>query len=292
MSFLQYWFMFPVSIAVATTAMLSGIGGAAFFMPVFLIVFPLLGPEYVLAGPAAAVAVALLTETFGFSSGFVAYVRKRLIDFRLVAAFAIFSVPAGIAGSLLAHATNPVALQLAYGLLMVVIAYLLIRGHHAREDEACTSDGPAAAGVVERVASDGRAYRYTRCRPGPLGAVSTGGGGFLAGLLSVGIGEVIMPQLVRAFRIPVPVAAATSIAIVIVTIAAASFTHIATLVSAGGLRAVPWELVAFTIPGVIIGGQIGPRLHGRMSPRTTERTIGCAFAAIALAMFGVVLHAG
>jgi uncharacterized membrane protein YfcA len=39
-----YWFMFPVSICVATTAMLSGIGGAALFIPIFVIIFPLLGP--------------------------------------------------------------------------------------------------------------------------------------------------------------------------------------------------------------------------------------------------------
>ena len=44
--------------AVATTAMLSGIGGAALFTPIFLIIFPLLGPEYPLASPAAAIGVA------------------------------------------------------------------------------------------------------------------------------------------------------------------------------------------------------------------------------------------
>ena len=38
-----YWFMFPVSICVATTAMLSGIGGAALFIPIFVIIFPILG---------------------------------------------------------------------------------------------------------------------------------------------------------------------------------------------------------------------------------------------------------
>ena len=73
MDFTLYWFMFPVSMLVATTAMLSGIGGAALFMPIFLLIFPLLGPEYPLTSPVAAIAVALLTETFGFSSGFVGY---------------------------------------------------------------------------------------------------------------------------------------------------------------------------------------------------------------------------
>ena len=81
MDFSLYWFMFPVSIMVATVAMMSGIGGAAFFTPLFLVVFPLLGPEYVIT-PVQAVGTALLIETFGFSSGFVGYYRKGLIDFR------------------------------------------------------------------------------------------------------------------------------------------------------------------------------------------------------------------
>ena len=55
MDFSLYWFMVPVSMMVATTAMLSGIGGAALFTPIFLIIFPLLGPEYELASPVAAI---------------------------------------------------------------------------------------------------------------------------------------------------------------------------------------------------------------------------------------------
>ena len=36
----------PVLLGVATVAMLTGIGGAALFSPIFLLGFPLLGPEY------------------------------------------------------------------------------------------------------------------------------------------------------------------------------------------------------------------------------------------------------
>ena len=36
MSF-EYWFMFPVSILVATTPMASGVEGATFFTPIFLL---------------------------------------------------------------------------------------------------------------------------------------------------------------------------------------------------------------------------------------------------------------
>ena len=75
-----YWFMFPLSICVATTAMLSEIGAAALFIPIFVIIIPILGPEYPLTA-AAAIGAVPMTEVFGFSSKFVGYYRKRLIDF-------------------------------------------------------------------------------------------------------------------------------------------------------------------------------------------------------------------
>lgn len=41
--FTRYAFMLPTSIGVASTCQLCGIGGAALFSPIFLLVFPLLG---------------------------------------------------------------------------------------------------------------------------------------------------------------------------------------------------------------------------------------------------------
>ncbi len=103
-------------------------------------------------------------------------------------------------------------------------------------------------------------------------------------MVSVGIGETVMPQLVRRNRVPVPVAAATSVLVVIAAVASASFAHVSALVAAGGLAAVPWNLVCWTIPGVVIGGQIGPALQGRIPRRRMERAIAALFAAIGLAM--------
>ena len=53
--FSKYWFMFPTCVCVAICSISSGIGGAALFGPIFLIIFPALGPQYVLESPAAAV---------------------------------------------------------------------------------------------------------------------------------------------------------------------------------------------------------------------------------------------
>jgi len=287
-----YWFMFPVAILVATSAMLSGIGGAAIFAPIFLIIFPLLGPEYPLGSLAAAIGVALFTEVFGFSSGFVGYYRKGLIDFKSAVPFIIVGVPIGIVGALLLNALSDYeeALRAAYGILMLVLFYVIIKVHESKEDmakaqaaagaEVDTDDTRETRTITGR---DGTTYTYKAPRQGK-GAAATGLGAFLTGLLGVGIGEVVMPQLVKANKVPIPVAAATSVFTVIVVVASASFTQISTLIAQGGVNAVPWNVVVYTIPAVIIGGQIGPRLQGKIKQLTMEKAIAYLFLVIGIAM--------
>ena len=129
MDFTLYWFMFPVSIGVATCAMLSGIGGAALFTPIFVLLFPILGPEYVLASTFAAISTALLTQTFGFISGFIGYYRRRMIDFELALRFIKISAPVAIIGALVAHVVHDAILIAAYAMLVFVLAFgmLLLR---------------------------------------------------------------------------------------------------------------------------------------------------------------------
>ena len=56
-------------------------------------------------------------------------------------------------------------------------------------------------------------------RPPPRGSLgsagATGSGAFLTGLLGVGVGEVVLPQLVRGCCMPLPLAAGTSVATVL-----------------------------------------------------------------------------
>lgn len=113
--------------------------------------------------------------------------------------------------------------------------------------------------------------------------VATGVGSFLTGMLSVGIGEVIVPQLTKR-GVPLAVAVAAAVTIVIVTVACASFTLIGQVIAEGGWQQVPWNLVCYSVPGVLIGGQIGPRLQGRIEQRTLEYSIAALFVVLAIAM--------
>ena len=295
MDWTQYWFMFPVAMCIATSAMLSGIGGAALFIPIFVIIFPLLGPEYPLA-TSAAIGAALMTEVFGFSSGFVGYYRKRLIDFKSALPFICVSVPVAIAGALMFGILQEqeVLLKGAYAVLMLILWPILLRNTPPRDilSELDDNDAVNAQSEIREITGrNGQTYRFRKPKQGCIGAFFTSIGSFLTGFPGVGVGEVILPQLVKRNHVPVAIAAATSVLTVIVTIASASFTQIAALIDAGGLSAVPWNLVCYTIPAVIIGGQIGPLLQGRIAQRKLEKAIALLFGIIGLAMGWIALRA-
>ena len=170
----KYWFMLPTCILIAFCANSSGIGGAALFGPIFLIVFPALGPQYPLSSPAAAVGVAILVESFGFSSGVSGYIRRGLIDFKTALKFAIIAMPTALIASKYLH-LDALALKTTYSLLMLTLsAYLLQQSKLSDADIDSTSDSngsnvsttmsaettTVAATTTTITESSGKSYRY------------------------------------------------------------------------------------------------------------------------------------
>ena len=286
MDFTIYWFMFPVSILVATCAMLSGIGGAALFTPIFILVFPLLGPEYVLGSTIAAIGTALITQTFGFLSGFIGYYRRRLIDYRLALRIIVISVPVAVAGALTAGIVHDSVLLAGYALLIAALSVVMWRNRPPATAAAVAMKSAESRTIVD---SKGHTYAYDVPRLGTGSKLLTAAGAFLTGMVSVGIGEVTISQLTRK-GLPIAVAAATSVMVVITTVVFASTTLVVQLLESGGWKAVPWNLLCYDIPGVLIGGQIGPRLQGRVSPHTMRRAISLLFVVLSVAMMFVAIR--
>jgi uncharacterized membrane protein YfcA len=286
MDFTLYWFMFPVSILVATCAMLSGIGGAALFTPIFILVFPLLGPEYVLGSTIAAIGTALITQTFGFLSGFIGYYRRRLIDYRLASRIIVVSVPVAVAGALTAGIVHDSVLLAGYALLVAALSVVMWRNRPPATAAAVALKSAESRTILD---SKGHTYAYDMPRLGTGSNLLTAAGAFLTGMVSVGIGEVTISQLTRK-GLPIAVAAATSVMVVITTVVFASTALVVQLLESGGWRAVPWNLLCYDIPGVLIGGQIGPRLQGRVSPHTMRRAISLLFVVLSLAMMFVAIR--
>ena len=281
---LSYWYLFPVAILIAFIANGAGIGGATFFSPLFILV---LGLE-----PQVAIGAALITEVFGFASGVTAHMRARTIDWSIARALAVFSVPAAIVGALLAGVLPADLLKLLLGFGLLAVAFAFIR-HHDVEEQAVAiarGDGVAQPSLHRQVVTrDGETIDYELCRhnEGRWGAAL---GGLSVGLISTGLGELNDYTLVMRCRVPTRVAVATSVVVVAVTALAASVTHLGGFISGGGSTLdTVLSIVIFAVPGVIIGGQLGPQLSRRVRGEALIHLLGWIFLAVALITLAEVL---
>ena len=102
---------------------------------------------------AAAVASALLTETFGFASGLVGYARRDLVDWDAAGAFLVISVPVALVGAVCAPllAGDAGLLRAVYALLMISLATDLARRDRTTPASGDTlTDGAATATILKR----------------------------------------------------------------------------------------------------------------------------------------------
>lgn len=285
---IEYWYMLPIAALVATTAMASGVGGATFLAPIFMLG---LGLE-----PEVAIGTGLMTEVFGFASGLVAYARKRLIDYRLGGMLLVVTIPAALLGTWAAGYFEPDILKviLGVGLFAVAASFLRAPDHAdvARADDAIEEDFGGDKGESCLVAADGQKICYTVCNR-TEGRLIAGVGGLFVGLISTGLGELNGYFLMQRCRVPSQIAVATSVFVVASTALSASIGHFAHFVHAGPeTLELVFSLVVFTVPGVIIGGQLGPMAAARIPQKHLERGLGVLFVLVASLTLGEVLLRG
>lgn len=282
---LEFWFMFPVSILIATIAMASGVEGATFFAPFFLLALRL--------PPDIAIGTGLITEVFGFASGLFAYTRKRLIDYSLGLNLLIIAIPAAILGTWASSRVAPDILKaiLGVGLAVVGISFLRALSHKQviMLDNEIQASVPQRGNTTRLVSADGEEIEYQVCNRTEGMAIS-GVGALFMGLVSTGLGEMNGYFLLQRCRVPSKVAVATSVFVVAITALVAASGHLVGFIQNGGdaLTTVV-NLCLFTVPGVIIGGQLGSLVADRVPQHTLEVGLGFLFILVAVLTLGQVI---
>ena len=271
--------MFPVSIVVATVAMASGVEGSTIFAPLFIIGLGL--------PPEVAIGTGLITETFGFASGVYAYVRRRLIDYRLAGILLAVTIPMGILGSAMAGYVDGEVLKLILGggLILLALSFLRAPGAETIVELDASIERDARRGAESTlVTAEGEEIRYTVCNRVEGGIIS-GIGAIFMGMISTGLGQFNGYFLLQRCRMPSRVAVATSVLVVAFTALAAASGHFVQFVRAGSDTIdTVLSLVLFTVPGVIVGGQLGAAVGSRLPQHTLERAMGILFALVGTLM--------
>lgn len=284
MSF-EYWYVFPVSILFSTLAMSSGVGGATFFAPFFILVLRL--------PPAIAIGTGLITEVFGFASGVYAYAHKKLIDYKLGLTLLAVTVPASLLGTWLSGVLQPNILKTIFGMGLLGVAFSFLRAPERKEvkflDEKIDEEYGGEKAQTCLITKDSTQICYTVCNRN-TGRIFAGIGGLFVGMISTGLGELNGYFLLQRCRVPSAVSVATSVFVVAVTAITASAGHLYKFATSGEDTLVTvLNLVIFTIPGVIIGAQMGSTLAARIPQKILERSLGILFIIIAALTLGELM---
>ena len=274
---LAHWWVFPAAVAFSTVALAAGVSGALFFSPFFMLVVGL--------SPSQAIGAGLLTEVFGMGNGLRSYVGQEVVDYRTAKWLLLGAVPAVVVGALAAHHVDPALLKLAFGAGLIALGAFLVSYEPAERCEPGECEGPylreknTGRGTTTIEAADGETFTYDTCWRPPGVTLSTIGG-FVTGLISAGLPEIVTTQLIVRCRLPPRVAIATSVFTLAVAATAGALVH--------ALSATPvWHVVAWSIPGVLVGGTVGTHVGKHVPSDLMETGLGVVFALVGLLVLGV-----
>lgn len=252
---LSFWFMLPVAVVFATVAMMAGIGGAVLFSPFFIIVLKI--------EPLLALSAGLVIEFFGFTSGLIGYWYKKSIAFKIVRKLIIFTMPATVAGVFLGRLIPVSVLKSMLAMLILYLAYeFLLRGKECLpKDLRCTGIAPSDREVILT----------------PLIKATSLFGGLLIGMISSGLGEINEYNFLKKLQLSVPLSSGTSVFLVAMSATVGSILHAYFLSREPSVFLNVLSLIVFTVPGVILGAQLGVRLSKTINTKVMGKFVGGLF---------------
>ena len=266
---LQYWYMLPIAVVIGAIATASGIGGATFFAPLFVLVLGI--------APEVAIGAALITEVFGFTSGFYSYARRRVIDYRLGTALLVATIPMALLGTWISELIEPDVLKAILGVGLFAVAANALRKLEPEavqgRDKAIHRECGDGKGETCLITAKGEEICYTVCNR-TEGRMIASVGALFKGMIGTGLGEIDDHFLLERCRVPSIVSVATGVFVLLFTTLSASLGHLLGFVQTGGsvLNTV-LSLLLFTIPGVLIGGQLGPWVAIHSPRRAFDRVL-------------------
>ncbi len=257
MGYLDWSVIALVCVAAGAYGALIGAGGGFALTPILLMLFDDIAPERVAGTVLAGIALNSALVTWK-------YRKESVIDWRSGLLFALAAAPGAAIGALGVGAVAPEAFKVAFGALLVALAvYLAVE---PRLPEDAPPDDAADAPPRYRISvmrtsrrirtRDGREYRYEFDEG--LTTLFNIALGFMSSFFGIGGGVLRTPILVKMFGFPVRIAAATSIFALSIYGSAGAAAHAAL----GHIELSP--LLAVSAVGLVVGGQIGARLSGKV----------------------------
>lgn len=231
-----------ITLALTTLFSMAGVGAALILIPIFLA----FGIEL-----HTAMATALLLNALGMTVASATFIRKGLVEWRLVLPMLVPAV-----------GLSPVGVWAAHGLDRTLLLWLFV------------TFLVFAAGMMLFYQPRPRPTRASTAATLALGLPVGGAAGFIGGLLGVGGGNVIVPALVASGLEPKRAAAGTSFVVI--------FASLSGFLAHVQVARIDTALLVVTALATIAGAALGAWLATeRLSAHQLKRAIALVLLAVA-----------
>ena len=247
---LDYWFCLPFAMAVCILCTSSGFSGSILFQPLFY---------FILRIPLSqSIATGIATETVGMSWGAINYMlskhKGKAIDFKAYRSVVPFTTLGVLVGLFLFIYAPMSVLRFIVGFVVASIALYQI--WLAGENRLGKKK---KANLMILSKTHNRIYQVLS--------------GAFSATTGTGVAEMSQPLLEEKAGLMTLRANATAILLE----ASADWIITATNLQLGNLR---FDILVFTVTGVLIGGIIGPRLARYLNPRVMKVIFGISVSTI------------
>ncbi len=193
------------------------------------------------------------------TSGTIAYIRQRRIDYRSGAWFAAATLPGAVGGALLVAYIPRRTFDAVFATALVVLGlFLMFRAAPNAIREPVTGRG-----VAHRKITDAQGNTFVYAFHLWKGVVISVAVGFVSSLLGIGGGVVHVPVMATMLHFPVHIAAATSHFVLVFMSAEGTAVHFTTGALGWDQNLARAVLIALgAIPGAQIGAWLSHRVHG------------------------------
>ena len=223
---------FPTGVVIASATTSLGIGGGILWMPFFLIILKM--------RPETAVMTSLVIQTAGMGSGSITYFRTQQVDPDLAGLLLLSTVPGIAVGVYISSYFEARHFDLLLGLITMTTAILFVSANQKYENKGSNK------------------LELSKARPHtPMIALMA----VASGMLSVSIGEWLVPLMRGRWSMNMSTAVATSIIVIFGTCIVGALFH---LIAGHNMN---FSIALWAIPGVLLGGQIGPRIMVKINER-------------------------
>ncbi|WP_109694079.1 sulfite exporter TauE/SafE family protein [Chitinophaga deserti] len=240
-----------IGFGIGTFGTLIGAGGGFILMPLLLLMYPNMEPDVLTS-------ISLAVVCLNATSGSVAYARKKRIDYRSAAIFAVATLPGAILGAMATSVISRHTFNLILGGLLIVIAIFLILKPNRGAYAAGTLKGKCVDRDLTERSGEQHQYRFNIW----YGIAISFAVGFISSLLGIGGGIIHVPALISVLNFPIHIATATSHFILAIMSLAGTIVHMIQ-----GSFWEGWQTALSIGIGVVVGAQLGAGLSSKVKPK-------------------------